>query len=174
MGWRTMPSNVVETAFERQIKEGKGYQISDRFVIPANSSIWFFVQVPSNRDLVLQSRNIGCSSGYVLHSVYRNANLVGSLGDAIIPEALSDYSRPPTVQVNWVDAASLDITGIPATDKYIVPSSVYLDGSGVDGAIFPNFFKIYKHATTFAVKLENISGVSAQGELFCLWAEDTE
>jgi len=145
MGWFNMPATVQESAFERQIKEGKAFQISEEFAIPAGQTIWIYIQLPANKDVLLESRNIAATSGPVRYKVYPGAILTGTLGQELIPEKLNAKKNGPALTtINRVTAADVDITGITPSDKKLVVAGQDSGSRGNGNQAFQSFFKVYR------------------------------
>lgn len=178
MGWATMPDTVTETAFERQIKEGKAYQISEEFLVQVGTLQWLYIQMPENKDVVLEGRNISATAGPVKYKVYPGATLVGPLGTQIIPERLNnvkDGSAQTTI--HRIPQSSIDVTGITPSDKQLVVAGQNAGNRGVGASLSQLFFKVYPRNTVVAVSLENAAvagSLDAIVELKYIWAEDVE
>lgn len=177
MGWSNMPSSVQETAFERQIKEGKAFQISREVSIPASTTQWVYVTFPSTKDLILQSRNISATAGPVRYKVYPNPVLVNPVQPAneIFSEKLNNKS-PIVAQAtaHLVNAADVDVSGIPPSDTKLIVAGQESGSRGTGDDVFQSFFKIYPQGLTAAVSIENAASITANVELHYLWAEDVE
>jgi hypothetical protein len=180
MGWYTMPATVQETAFERQIKEGKAYQLSVEFTIEPETSQWVYITLPENKDVILQSRSISATGGPIKYKVFPGATLVGPLGDPLMPEKLNTAKNGPALTQFWtVDEANVDVTGIDPKDRQLVVATQSSPNRGVGALLFQNFFKVYKGGAgvNIAVSLENFAtaaSVDALVELTFIWAEDVE
>lgn len=175
MGWYNMPSSVQETAFERMIKEGKAYQMTRVMTIPANSSMWIYIQMPENKDVVLESRNLAATVGPIVYQVYPSPTLIGTLGESLVIEKLNmKKNGPAQTQLNFITAADVDITGIERSDSHMVPATEQGGNRGNGSVTFQRFFKVYAKGTKVAVQIENRAAISSLVELNYLWAEDVE
>ena len=175
MGWFNMPATVQESAFERQIKEGKAYQLTEEFSIPAGATIWLYIQLPADKDVVLESRSLQATSGPVRYKVYPNAILTGTLGVQYVPEKLNTKKNGPALtQMNRVTAADINITGISPSDKKLVVAGQDSGSRGTGSQVFQSYFKVYAAGTKIAVSIQNSSSITSFVELQYLWAEDVE
>jgi hypothetical protein len=175
MGWKTMPDTVQETAFDRLIKEGKAYQFSREFEIPAESIVWVYIQISPNADVLLNSRNIAATAGPVRYKVYPQTPLVGPLGNSYVIERLN-FKQPKEseTQINDVLATSIDISGIAPTDEKLVVATQNAGNRGSGNSAFQNFFKVYPANVSIAVSLSNAATITSYVELQYIWAEDVE
>lgn len=175
MGWYTMPDCVVETAFERMIKEGKTYQISEEIIVAGNTTVWLYLQLPEDKDVLLQARNISATAGPIRYKVYPGATLVGPLGIAVNPEKLNALKNGPSqTQIHRVPATSVDITGIPPFDAKLVVATETGGNRGNGAQSAQNFFKVYGAGTKIAISIANVASVTSYVELHYLWAEEVE
>lgn len=175
MGWFTMPDTVQETAFERQIKEGKAYQISEEFAIAAGATQWVYIQLPADKDVILEARNIAATAGPVRYRVYPEPVFIGPLGDPIIPEKLNNKKGEPSfTQINKIAASAVDITGISPTDKNLNIAGQDSGSRGTGGTAFQSFFKVYNAGLKVAVSITNNAAITSFVELNYIWAEDVE
>ncbi len=175
MGWFTMPDTVQESAFERQIKEGKAYQISEEFTITAGATQWVYIQLPAEKDVILEARNIAATAGPIRYRVYPQPDLIGPLGDAIIPEKLNTKKNGASLtEIHKIAASSIDVSGITPTDKKLNIAGQDSGSRGNGGTAFQNFFKVYSAGLTVAVSITNNATISSIVELNYIWAEDVE